>query len=75
MHKHENLRKKLYDTESMDYPVGGGLSSGVVTIGAFESGGMFARADNRCGRGMPCLRSRWKGVSLFFTFVAEGRNA
>lgn len=75
MHKHEAWRRKLFDTEVGAPNPENGLTAGVVTLGELE-GGVFLRVDNRKGsRSMSYLRSRWRGVSLFYSFQSsQGRS-
>ena len=77
MHKHEAWQRKLFDTEVGAPIPENGLTAGVVTLGELEEGGVFLlRVDNRKGsRSMSYLRSRWRGVSLFYSFQSsQGRS-
>lgn len=62
-------KEALYDSEASAPPPKDGITAGVVTLGWFEDGTIFVRADNRRGsRSMCYLRQQWKGVSLFFSW-------
>ena len=70
VHRHSNMRKKLFDSEASAPPPRDGITAGVVTLGWAEDGMIFARVDNRRGsRSMCYLKSQWKGMSLFFSWL------
>ena len=70
MHKHEDWRRKLYDTEVGAPPSRDGISSGVVSLGRLDDGRSFLRVDNRRGnRSMIYLKQSWKGASLFYALT------
>ena len=70
IYKHEDWRKKLYDTEVGAPPSNDGITAGVVTLGRLEDGRGFARVDNRRGnRAMIYMKQSWKGMSLFYSLT------
>ena len=75
--RHENWRKKLFDTEVVAPPSADGITAGVVTVGWLEDGRKFVRVDNRRGnRSMSYLKSNWRGMCLFYSMsssAASGR--
>lgn len=76
MFKHEDWRKKLYDSEVNAPPSNNGISAGVVTLGRLEDGRIFARVDNRRGnRSMSYLKQNWKGASVFYSMSGPNVNA
>lgn len=76
MFRHEDWRKKLYDSEVNAPPSNNGISAGVVTLGSLEDGRIFARVDNRRGnRSMSYLKQNWRGVSVFYSLSSSSVGA
>ena len=53
MYRHEDWRKKLFDTEVGAPPSTDGITAGVLTIGRLDDGRGFVRVDNRRGNAEP----------------------
>ena len=75
MYRHEDWRKKLFDTEVGAPPSTDGITAGVLTIGRLDDGRGFVRVDNRRGnRSMSFLKQSWKGYSLFYSLDAMAHS-